>query len=688
MLLTTVLLFLHQLKNILVSGSSPSAQQSQSLRRILDRIRGSLELNVVLQTAVDEISDLLGVESCIFFWYFKDIQRIQVVCQTQPSEHPSLVGDYPLARFGSAATLVRKGEFAAGFTTSSSHGQGLLSRPFIQMRSPHLPRWDVLGQPVNLLVPVKGQANALGFIAALGPCSTPLSNADLDLIQTIAQQLEVAIYQAQLYETIQKQARREQVVNYITNQTRQSLDLRLVLSQTITQVMDAIGSDRCLVHLVNPPDETSQLFQSLPDTERIGNVCRQHYLFEVCRPPFLPSIQDFDTNGPITRWVTEHRQRVVITDVAQDPRIGDCNPEYQDAQIRSALMVPVQTKERLHAILYINQCSHVRYWSKDDQELAQAVADQLAISIQQAYLYTQVQQQAETSRAQAQQLSQTLLDLQHTQAQLIQSEKMSSLGRMVAGVAHEINNPVSFIYGNIPHVEKYVEGLMQLVQLYRDRTPEDEELRSLIDDLDLDFLLRDLPDTLRSMQTGAERIRQIVLSLRRFVRLDEAEWKLADLHDSLDTALDILKSQIPLDVKVRRHYGDLPWIECYPQLLNQVFVNIVGNALDALADLPSQSPKFIDISTALYSDRETGQTWMRIAIADNGPGIAPEHQTRIFDPFFTTKDVGRGTGLGLTVSYQTIVHQHRGHIGLQSTPQHGTQITLDLPIYGMGSSET
>ncbi|HEY9815464.1 MAG TPA: GAF domain-containing protein, partial [Candidatus Obscuribacterales bacterium] len=299
MLLTTVLLFLHQLKNILVSGSSPSAQQSQSLRRILDRIRGSLELNVVLQTAVDEISDLLGVESCLFFWYFKDIQRIQVVCQTQPSEHPSLVGYYSLARFGSAATLVRKGEFAAGLTTSPSHGQGLLSRPFIQMRSPHLPRWDVLGQPVNLLVPVKGQANALGFIAALGPCSTPLSSADLDLIQTIAQQLEVAIYQAQLYETIQKQARREQVVNYITNQTRQSLDLRLVLSQTITQVMDAIGSDRCLVHLVNPPDETSQLFQSLPDTERIGNVFRQHYLFEVCRPPFLPSIEGFDTNGPI-----------------------------------------------------------------------------------------------------------------------------------------------------------------------------------------------------------------------------------------------------------------------------------------------------------------------------------------------------------------------------------------------------
>ncbi|HEY9817894.1 MAG TPA: ATP-binding protein, partial [Candidatus Obscuribacterales bacterium] len=391
-------------------------------------------------------------------------------------------------------------------------------------------------------------------------------------------------------------------------------------------------------------------------------------------------------NGPITRWVTEHRQRVVITDVSQDPRIGDCNLEYQTAQIRSALMVPVQTKERLHAILYINQCSHVRYWSKDDQELAQAVADQLAISIQQAYLYTQVQQQAETSRAQAQQLSQTLLDLQHTQAQLIQSEKMSSLGRMVAGVAHEINNPVSFIYGNIPHVEKYVEGLMQLVQLYRDRTPEDEELRSLIDDLDLDFLLRDLPDTLRSMQTGAERIRQIVLSLRRFARLDEAEWKLADLHDSLDTALDILKSQIPLDVTVRRHYSDLPWVECYPQLLNQVFVNIVGNALDALADLPDHHPKFIDITTALYVDCETRQTWMRIAIADNGPGIAPEHQTRIFDPFFTTKDVGRGTGLGLTVSYQTIVHQHRGHIGLVSTPQGGTEITLDLPIYGTGSS--
>jgi two-component system NtrC family sensor kinase len=648
------------------------------LRRRLDRIRSSLELNVVLQTAVDEMAALLGAEACLFFWYFKDIQQIQIVCQTRSASLESFVGHYPLSRCGTIATLVRRGELTADLSTAESAIPWF--RRTIQPRSPLGRPWMLLEQPVSMLVPVKGQANVLGFMAVLGPRQD--NEAEQEVVQTIVEQLEVAIYQAQLYETIQKQARREQVVNYITNQTRQSLDLRLVLSQTIAQVLDALGSDRCLVHLVNPPDETNRLFQSLPDREQLGHVLRRHYLFEVCRPPFLPSIDDFDTCGPITRWVTEHRQRVVISDVNRDPRIGDHNPEYQVAQIRSALVVPVQTKERLHAILYINQCSHMRYWSRDDQELAQAVADQLAISIQQAYLYTQVQHQAETSRAQAQQLSQTLRDLQYTQAQLIQSEKMSSLGRMVAGVAHEINNPVSFIYGNIPHVEKYVDGLIQLVQLYRDRTPEDEDLRSLMEDIDLDFVLQDLPDTLRSMQSGAERIRQIVLSLRRFARLDEAEWKLANLHESLEAALEVLTTQIPADVSIQKHYGNLPEVECYPQLLNQVFVNLLSNALDALAEAPADRGKTIVITTATFCDRDTQHPWIRIILADNGVGIAPDHQSRVFDPFFTTKDVGRGTGLGLTVSYQTIVHQHRGQISLWSTPQHGTQFTLDLPMHG------
>ncbi len=674
MLNVPVLFFLNQLKHILASGTT--TQRSQSLRRILDRIRSSLEVEIVLQTAVDEVAKLLGSERCIFFWYFKDMQRVQIVCQTEAAS--SLLGHYPLARFGTAAVLVRRGEMAAGLLPAQPHRLGLLGRPLIQ--SQHR-KWDILGQPMSLLVPVKGQTGVTGFMACLGDRTQPWSNADVDLIQTIAQQLEVAISQAQLYETIQKKARREQVVNHITSQTRQSLDLRLVLSEAIAQVLEAIGSDRCLVHLVEPPDEIRGRFDTLPATEQTGNVHRHHYLFEVCRSSYAPSVAEFDTNGPITRWVIQHRKRVVITDVSQDPRIGENNLEYQTAKIQSCLVIPVQTQQALHAILYINQCSHVRYWSRDDQELAQAVADQLALSIQQAYLYTQLQHQAEASHAQANQLSAALHDLQQTQAQLIQSEKMSSLGRIVAGVAHEINNPVSFIYGNIPHLEKYVQGLTQLIQLYRDRTATAPEIQALEADLDLDFVLQDLPQTLRSMQSGAERIRQIVLSLRRFARLDEAEWKLTDLHDSLEMAIALVCADIPDHVCLIREYGQVPWVECYPQLLNQVFVNVLGNALDAIAAAPADSPRWIRITTATFSHLTTRDSWIRIAIADKGIGIPDEQQSRVFDPFFTTKDVGKGTGLGLTVSYQTVVHQHRGTINIESLPDGGTQLVIDLPSH-------
>ncbi|MEC4854162.1 MAG: ATP-binding protein, partial [Jaaginema sp. PMC 1079.18] len=272
-----------------------------------------------------------------------------------------------------------------------------------------------------------------------------------------------------------------------------------------------------------------------------------------------------------------------------------------------------------------------------------------------------------------QELAETLQELQHTQSQLIHTEKMSSLGDLVGGIAHEINNPANFIYGNLMHADSYTNDLLNLIQLYQTEYPQPTAaITEEIEAVDLEFIRGDLPKMLASMKSGADRIRAIVLSLRNFARLDEAELKEVNLHDGIDGALMILNHRLIKGITVIKNYGDLPLIECYPSQLNQAWLNIIENAIDAFSENNSSSPQLTITSEMINNNL------VRIAIADNGKGIPENIQSKIFNPFFTTKPVGKGTGLGLSVCYQ-VINQHGGLIAIDSQPQKGTTVTVTLP---------
>lgn len=287
-------------------------------------------------------------------------------------------------------------------------------------------------------------------------------------------------------------------------------------------------------------------------------------------------------------------------------------------------------------------------------------------------------------RQKADQLQLALHKLQQTQTQLIQTEKISSLGQLVAGVAHEINNPINFIYGNIGYAHKYSQDLLELIQLYQQHyTAPVPEIEAKVEDIELDFLMEDLTKLLSSMKVGVDRIREIVLSLRNFSRLDEAEMKSVDIHEGIDSTLMILQHRVKAkpdrpEIQVIKEYGDLPLVECLAGQMNQVFMNLLANAIDILEEAGQKS--IIQSPMIRIRTEKINSTAIAITIADNGPGMTEQVRQKLFDPFFTTKPVGKGTGLGLSISYQIVVEKHGGQLKCDSTPGKGTEFAIEIPI--------
>jgi len=283
-----------------------------------------------------------------------------------------------------------------------------------------------------------------------------------------------------------------------------------------------------------------------------------------------------------------------------------------------------------------------------------------------------------------------LRSLQDNYSRSLQNDKMISLGQLVAGIAHEINNPVTFIAGNLDHATEYSQDLLYLIHLYQKYYPYPEgEIQTVLQEIDLDFIIADLPKILLSMQVGTSRIQQIVLSLCNFSRLDEAEEKIIDIHEAIDNTLFILQSRLRLkfnqgnSINVFKKYDNLPLVECYPKQLNQVFLHILSNAIDALEEKAQHCQSQIEISAKLSIHIQTEMSDCKslvIRITDNGFGMKNEIKRRIFDPFFTTKPVGKGTGMGLSICHQIVVEKHGGQLECISTPGKGTEFILQIPI--------
>ncbi|WP_233258367.1 GAF domain-containing protein [[Phormidium] sp. ETS-05] len=665
-----------------VAEQERAAQMQKTVGAIADKIRKSLEIGDIFHTSTREIRELLAADR-VAIYQFHPNWTGSFVAESFGEGWIPLVGNTPIiedtflqqtrgGRYVNHETLAIDDIYKAGHATC------------------HIQLLEQFQAKAYVVVPIFQGEQLWGLLAAYqnsGP--RHWEEDEVKMLAQIGAQLGVALLQAEYISQVQlqagqlakaaereKAADRQKTLATTINKIRRSLDLVTIFRTTAVEVRELLQADRVVIYHFHPDWSGEFKFEAI--AEGWNSLMQQ----QLEQPELRENISECSLKSLAAAAVPDtYLQETRGGRFTRGQRFRTCDDIYtagftqcylrilEKLQARAYAISGIYQGDKLWGLLAVYQNSGPRQWQDEDVELLTQIADQLGVALQQAELLEQTRQQAA-------ELAKTLKNLQQTQAQMIQSEKMASLGQLVAGVAHEINNPVNFIHGNIHHLSNYVMDLLEFVQLYRQFYPQPlPEMQEYAAEMDLDYIMADLPNTLASMKMGTERIRQLVLSLRTFSRLDEAEMKPVNLHDGLESTLLLLQHRFkgnPPDREITlvKEYGNLPSIQCHPAQLNQVFMNILTNAIDAVQNLENPT---ITITTELVAEIAV------IKIADNGMGIPDPLLSRIFDPFFTTKEPGKGTGLGLSNSYQIVVETHRGQLRCFSQPNQGSTFVIEIP---------
>ncbi|MBN3922582.1 GAF domain-containing protein [Nostoc sp. NMS4] len=641
--------FIQQMQ-IQAADISKAAERQRALANTVEKIRQSLDIEAIFKTTTQEVRRLLEVERVAIYRFYPDwsgeFVADSIVDGWTPMVKPQPVTEGVLVQRKQAGKYARNEAFVP-----ISQGEKL---------------WGLLVAYQNSQ-PRYWQDEEINLLAQVGiQLGVALQQAEsLKQMQVQAQKL------AQAAERERKAAQREKALAATVEKIRQSLDIDTIFATSTEEVRRLLEVERVTIYRFEADWSGEFVAESLaPGWTPVKKIVAAMSTTGVAASSnYLQETQDGDFTNDKT---------LVIKDIYSTDYSIPYIALIELMEARAYIIVPIFQGEKLWGLLAAYQNIKPRDWQEDEIDLLMQIGTQLGVGLQQAELLEQTQRQKE-------EITQTLKELQHTQSQLIQSEKMAGLGQLVAGIAHEINNPISFIYGNMTYVKEHTENLFKLLRLYQKQYPKaTEEIKKQVAALDLDFISDDLPKILISMKMGAERISQLVLSLRIFSRLDETGIKPVDLHEGINSTLLILQHRLQSQtnsfaIEVVKQYGELPPVVCYAAQMNQVFMNILNNAIDALEN-SATSGKKIDKPKIWIRTEVTERNTILICIADNGCGIPEIVRSRIFEPFFTTKQPGQGTGLGLSISYQIIVEKHGGNIKCVSEPGNGCEFWIEIPM--------